>query len=333
LERYKYSTFEKHVNNFEKKSILVIGDLLLDQYIWGDVSRISPEAPVPVVWVKKEDFMPGGACNVANNMAKLGAKVFLAGVVGKDVRGDLLKNKLEEKNINIDGVVVDERRPTSLKTRVIAHSQQVVRIDRESVDIVDEALSEKIVEYVKSKIKNVDGVIIEDYDKGVITPSLLRRIVPLVRKCGKIISVDPKENHLPYYKGVTIITPNNHEASKAVGFALKTYEDIEKAGNKLLKKLKTDNILITLGERGMMLFSQGEKTQKIPTIAQEVYDVSGAGDTVIAVYTLAAACGASPIIAAHLANCAAGIVVAKVGVAVVGKEELLARLKVETRRE
>jgi len=329
LRKFKYSTFADCINKFPKKRILVIGDLLLDQYVWGDVSRISPEAPVPVMWVKKEDFIPGGACNVANNLAKFGAQVLLAGVIGKDVRGELLKDRLEERNIVIDGVFADGKRPTSLKTRVIAHSQQVVRIDREDISAIVGSVARKIIDYVEQNIQEVDGVIIEDYGKGVVSPELLKSIVSIARKNGKIVAVDPKENHFSYYKGVNVITPNNHEAARAVGFPLDNTEDIKKAGEKLLKKLKTDSILITLGEEGMMVFEKGKKPHRIPTFAQEVFDVSGAGDTVIAAYTLSMVCGVSSLMAAHIANCAAGVVVGKVGTAVVSRDELLARVKQE----
>jgi D-beta-D-heptose 7-phosphate kinase/D-beta-D-heptose 1-phosphate adenosyltransferase len=310
---------------------MVVGDLLLDQYVWGEVSRISPEAPVPVVWVKREDYMPGGASNVANNIAKLGAEVMLVGVVGEDVRGELLKYKLEERNINVEGVFVDKERQTSLKTRVIAHTQQVVRIDREDVDVMPGAIQKRMKDYINENIKKVDGIVIEDYGKGVITPELLKFIVPLARRHKKVVSVDPKESHFPYYRGVTVITPNHHEAGRAVGFTLKDDDDVKKAGRILMNKLKLDSILITLGEKGMMLFEKDIKPQKIPTLAQEVFDVCGAGDTVIGVYTLAIASKASAMVAAQVANCAAGIVVGKVGVAVVSRGELLQRLKTETR--
>lgn len=324
----KFSTLENVVKRFANKRLMVVGDLLLDQFIWGEVSRISPEAPVPVVWVKNEGFMPGGACNVANNLAKLGANVSLVGVVGRDDKAGILKDLLNERDISVGGVITDNQRPTILKTRVIAHHQQVVRIDRESLEPLSGSMIEKMVEYVKAEINNVDGVIIEDYGKGVITPALLKIIVPLARKRGKIVAVDPKESHFKYYEGASVITPNNHEASKMAGFTIKDEATLRKAGEKLLKELKLDVALITLGENGMAVFEKGKKLHhKIPTVAREVFDVSGAGDTVIAVYTLAMVSGASPIVAAHLANCAAGIVVGKVGVAVVSKEELLAGLK------
>ncbi len=323
----KFSTLANVVKKFNSKRLMVIGDLLLDQFIWGEVSRISPEAPVPVVWVKNEGFMPGGACNVANNLAKLGAKVDLVGMVGRDEKAGILKELLKERDISFGGVITDNTRPTILKTRVIAHHQQVVRIDYESMDAIPDNVLQKIKDYVRANIKQADGVIIEDYGKGLITPLLLRFVVPLAKKYGKIVAVDPKENHFRYYKGVSVITPNNHEASKMVGFQIKDNDSLMKAGAKLLKMLDLKVALITLGENGMMVFEKGKKPCHIPTVAQEVFDVSGAGDTVIAVYTLAAVSGASPIVAAHVANCAGGIVVGKVGVAVVSKEELLQGLK------
>ena len=330
MKKYKYSTLAGIVGKFDKKKIIVIGDLLLDQFIWGAVDRISPEAPVPVVWVKGEDFMPGGACNVASNLSKLGAKVSLVGVIGEDDKGVTLTRLLRERNISTEGVITDKKRPTILKTRVIAHQQQVVRIDHESVDQVIGNHLSRIHDYLKRNIRDHDGVIIEDYGKGVITPALLKMAVPLARKHGKIVAVDPKENHFSYYRGVSVITPNHHEAAIAAGFPLKSEDDLKKAGAKLLVKLKTDVILITLGERGMMVFEKGRKPRRIPTVAQEVFDVSGAGDTVIAVYTLSMVSGASAIVAAQMANCAAGIVVGKIGVATVERSELLARLKSET---
>lgn len=327
MKRYKYASLSGIVERFKKKRLMVIGDLLLDQFIWGDVSRISPEAPVPVVWVKDEGFMPGGACNVASNLAALGAEVSLVGITGKDEKGAILKDELRGRGILTDGVITDSKRPTILKTRVIAQHQQVVRIDRENLEHISARQIEKIKVYIRDNISDFDGLIIEDYGKGLITPALLKAIVPIVKRAGKIISVDPKEDHFSYYKGVSVITPNHHEAAKAVGFLLDSEKALVAGGEKLLNKLKNDVVLITRGEKGMVVFQKGKKPEKIPTFAQEVFDVSGAGDTVIAVYTLAVVSGASPIVAAHIANCAAGVVVGKVGVAVIEKKELLAGLR------
>lgn len=317
----------KIISRFENARVLVIGDVMLDEFLWGTVSRISPEAPVPVVWVNGETFMPGGASNVANNLAALGAKTFISGIIGDDEKGRILTEELAKKGIVIDGLVIDESRPTTLKTRVIAHHQQVVRIDREKIDEVPDKVLWKISAFVDSKIKDVDAVIIEDYGKGVISPRILKKVVPLAKRLGKIVTVDPKEEHFSYYKGVTSITPNRAEAQNAVNFKLKDEAALFKAGRMILRNLKCETVLITLGENGMVLFQKGQrKPVHIPTVAQEVFDVSGAGDTVISVFTQALCCKASALEAAHIANCAAGIVVGKVGISVVTKEELIERV-------
>jgi D-beta-D-heptose 7-phosphate kinase/D-beta-D-heptose 1-phosphate adenosyltransferase len=321
------SRFKKIISRFSEIKILVIGDLILDEFVWGEVTRISPEAPVPVVWVKSESFMPGGAANVANNIASLGAKVYITGVVGKDERSGILKEGLIEKGINIDGVIDDDARPTTLKTRVIAHHQQVVRIDKERIDGISSNVLDRIVAYVKDIIDEMDAVIIEDYGKGVISVKLLKEILTIAKKKKKIITVDPKEEHFSYYKGVTAITPNHHEAAQAAGIKAKDKGAILKTGKTLLRKLKCEAVLITLGENGMQLFEKNGVITHIPTVAQEVFDVSGAGDTVISTFTLALALGADIKDAACISNIAAGIVVGKVGIAVVTQEELLTRLK------
>ena len=314
------------IKNFKDAKVLVVGDLILDEFMWGEVSRISPEAPVPVVWVKNESFMPGGASNVANNIRSLGAGVYLVGVIGDDDRGAILKGELAQKGINTDGVFVDVSRPTTLKTRVVAHHQQVVRIDKEKIDHIGGNMISKIIAYIENIMKDIDAVIIEDYGKGVITPLLLSKIVPAAKASRKIIAVDPKEEHFKYYRGISVITPNNHEAAKAVGFEIKDEATLKKAGQVLLDKIKCKIALITLGENGMAVFQKGKPMTHIPTVAQEVFDVSGAGDTVIASYTLSLASGLDPIQSAYIANYAAGIVVGKVGIAVVTPEELLTRM-------
>ncbi len=324
---------DRVIANFGKCRVLVIGDLILDEFIWGDVSRISPEAPVPVVWVKKESFMPGGASNVANNLRSLGADTYLVGVIGDDERGAILKGELDAKGVDVKGIFIDGSRPTTLKTRVVAQHQQVVRIDKEKVDGLGTHLVSKMTDYVKGIIKDIDAIIIEDYGKGVITPRLLSAIVPLAKSHNKVIAVDPKEEHFKYYRGVSVITPNNHEAAKAVGFEIKDHKSLEAAGRNLVNKLGCGIVLITLGENGMAVFQKGKKMKHIPTVAQEVFDVSGAGDTVIASFTLSLVAGADPVAAAHIANCAAGIVVGKVGIAVVTPEELKERVKKELTRE
>jgi D-beta-D-heptose 7-phosphate kinase/D-beta-D-heptose 1-phosphate adenosyltransferase len=320
------------ITGFDRARVLVVGDLILDEFIWGGVSRISPEAPVPVVWVNSENFMPGGASNVAANIRSLGGEVHLAGIVGADSRGEKLRELLSQKGVHCDGVFTDPARPTTQKTRVIAGHQQVVRIDRERVEPLPDSLIDAVLDFIRAKMDDIDALIIEDYGKGVISPRLVQEIVRAAKKRDKVITVDPKETHFSYYQGVTTITPNHHEAASAVGYAIRDEATLEKAGNQLLKKLNAESVLITRGENGMCLFQQGKRPERIPTVAQEVFDVSGAGDTVISAYTLARARRASAVEAAHISNCAAGIVVGKVGVAVTTRQELLARIKKEIRK-
>ena len=325
-----FSRLSGIIENFNNAKVMVVGDLILDEFIWGKVSRISPEAPVPVVWVERESFMPGGASNVANNIAALGAKVDLVGIVGRDDRGRILKNELSKRGVSIGGIVVDSKRPTTLKSRVIAHKQQVVRIDKEHINSVRGKQLSKIISYIKKKIDEIDILIIEDYGKGLITPELLKAIVPLAKKFKKTISVDPKEDHFSFYKGVTVITPNAEEASKAVGIKIDDKKSIDEVGKRLLKKLRCKMALITLGERGMALFRQDRTPTYIPTTAQEVYDVSGAGDTVIGTFSVSLASGAKETEAAYIANYAAGIAVGKIGIAVISREELLTKIREES---
>ena len=316
----------KVISRFKDSKILVVGDVVLDEFVWGDSSRISPEAPVPVVLAERESFMPGGAANTANNVCALGAKAYLVGVVGRDERGRQLENILKSKSVDIEGIISDSHRQTTLKTRVVARHQQVVRIDREHMLPINDEINNEIVDYVKAKIDEIDGIIIEDYGKGVITPKLLKQIIPLAKRHDKIITVDPKEEHFSYYKAVTAITPNRKEAEVAVGIKAKDDKSLNKIGKKLVEKYKLKVALITLGEHGMRLFERSRITH-IPTVAQEVFDVSGAGDTVIAAFTLALSAGAKTIEAAHISNFAAGIVVGKVGVATTSPSELKARIK------
>ena len=322
IQRYK-----NIISKFAKTKILVIGDLILDEFVWGKVDRISPEAPVPVVWVERQSYMPGGASNVANNIRALEGNVFISGVVGSDERAERLLELLSDKGITTEGVIPDSGRPTTLKTRIIAGHQQVVRVDREKIDHLSGVILKNIIDYAKKTISQADAVIIEDYGKGVITPLLLKEIIKVAKSHKKIITVDPKEEHISYYKGVTSLTPNNHEASIASGIKIKDEKTLETAGRKLLKKLHCESVLITRGESGMCLFEQDGKITNIPTAAQQVFDVSGAGDTVIAVFTLAMASGANALDAAKLANIAAGIVIGKVGVAVTNQKELIGRIQ------
>ncbi len=332
MKSLNFARLRKVISQFNQAKVMVVGDLILDEFIWGKVTRISPEAPVPVVWVDSENFMPGGASNVASNIRSLGGDVSLIGAVGEDSRGEILRSLLRKKGVHCEGIFTDRSRPTTQKTRVIAHHQQVVRIDREQLLPLSDGLFGEMVRFVKERIQKMDAVIIEDYGKGVVVPKLVREIVRLAKQHQKVISVDPKEDHFSYYRGVTTITPNHHEAGSAVGFQIKDDNTLLKAGQKLLDKLKCETVLITLGENGMSLFQKGKPMVKIPTVAQEVFDVSGAGDTVISAYTLARACKASALDAALISNVAAGIVVGKVGVAVTGIEELLKGIKKEANK-
>ncbi len=319
-------SFNGVLSRFARTKVLVVGDLMLDEFVWGRVSRISPEAPVPVVWVQSESFMPGGAANVANNLRALGGQVTVVGVVGKDRWGDVLVSELRSRSINTDGVLAVSR-PTTVKTRVIAHHQQVVRVDREQREPLPVATADRLIGTMREAIKRVDAVVIEDYGKGVITRALLEAIIPLARKQRKIITVDPKEEHFDLYQRVTALTPNRVEAGEAVGRELESHTDVQRAAEEILARLHCEGVLVTLGEDGMWLFEQGGRQVRIPTVAQEVFDVAGAGDTVIATFTLALASGASMEQAARMANQAAGIVVGKLGVAVVTQQELGATLQ------
>jgi D-beta-D-heptose 7-phosphate kinase/D-beta-D-heptose 1-phosphate adenosyltransferase len=321
--RLKTDVVKKILSRFSHARILVVGDLILDEFIWGKADRISPEAPVPVVWAQSQSFMPGGASNVANNIASLGAHVSLCGVVGDDKNGNILMDKLRERGIDCTPVVVDTLRPTTVKTRIIAAHQQMVRVDWEHVAPLSKEDVKKVTELIRQKLDDIDALIIEDYGKGMISPQLLKSILSLARKHKKIITVDPKVEHFSYYKGVTAMTPNEKEASAGSGIKITSDADVDRAGWKLLKKLHCGAVVVTLGDKGMKVFEEGHPVVHIPTVAQEVFDVSGAGDTVISVFTLALSCGLPMKEAAELSNIAAGIVVGKVGVAVVTKEEIL----------
>ena len=316
------SRFDTLLKRMAGTKVLIIGDLILDEFIWGSVDRICPEAPVPVVCVERESAMPGGAANVACNVRALTGQAGLLGVVGQDGSGKRLKQELEGRGISTEWIYTDPHRPTTRKTRVIAHHQQVVRIDRERTERVGGAVLEKLSDGILDLIPKVDGVIIEDYGKGLIHPQLLKPVIALAKRYRKVITVDPKEEHVSYYRGVTALTPNKKEASLAAGLPILDEAGLNRAARKIMQKLRPQVLLITLGEEGMCLFPRGGRPFKIPTVAREVFDVSGAGDTVIAVFTLARAAGASFSEAAVLANAAAGVVVSKVGVATCSPEEL-----------
>ncbi|MBI2661414.1 D-glycero-beta-D-manno-heptose-7-phosphate kinase [Candidatus Woesearchaeota archaeon] len=306
---------------FRQKKVMVIGDLMLDKYIWGDVSRISPEAPVQVVRVMKETFAPGGAANVANNAAALGSKVYMVGIVGDDREKDSLIGELTKRNIDTSGIFVDSDRPTTLKVRVLGRSQQLLRVDYEKDSVFHDGISSNILNFFKSNIGNIDAIIVSDYAKGVINPKLARELVRIARENNKIIVVDPKPKHRELYKDVTLITPNHHEAVMMAGKSMDDDNDLDEIGNHLVSSLNT-SVLLTKGEKGMSLFEKSGKKSDIPTKAKEVYDVVGAGDTVVAAATLALCSGATLEESAILSNIAAGIKVGKVGTSTVAVEEI-----------
>ncbi|MBI1912990.1 MAG: D-glycero-beta-D-manno-heptose-7-phosphate kinase [Deltaproteobacteria bacterium] len=310
------------INHFSRAKVLVIGDLIMDHFIWGKVKRISPEAPVPVVEVTSESIMLGGSANVVNNIHSLGGKSLVTGVIGKDDDGKRLIKILKEKGIPTEGIIADNKRPTTIKTRIVAHSQQVVRFDREKRDKVEAESAAKVISYIKKAVKSADLVVISDYAKGLITENLMAETNEFCKKLKKPVAVDPKVEHFDYYKGVSIVTPNNLEASQASGVDIVDNASLHRAGEVLFNKLGCEALLITRGENGMSLFEPGFETH-IPTVAKEVFDVSGAGDTVIGTLALSLASGATFKEAAVLANFAAGVVVGKVGTATLTPAELI----------
>jgi D-beta-D-heptose 7-phosphate kinase/D-beta-D-heptose 1-phosphate adenosyltransferase len=317
-----------------RSRVVVIGDVMLDQFIWGSVARISPEAPVPVVDFDRESFMPGGAANVARNLTALRVGTELMGVVGRDHAAQQLKRLLKTHQIGCMGIVSSGARRTSLKTRIVAHKQQVVRIDRESRDGLNTALTSRLLGFLRELLPSTSAVIVGDYGKGVVTQPLLDELKALCRSSGVWLSLDPKPVHHLDLTGLSLITPNRKEAFELAHLPDDTrhtdpFQDpnLLRAAERLLQQLRPALLLITLGELGMLLCQRDHKPVHIPTVAQEVFDVSGAGDTVIASFTLAIAAGASPLEAAILSNHAAGIVVGKIGTATVTPEELMTSFK------
>jgi D-beta-D-heptose 7-phosphate kinase/D-beta-D-heptose 1-phosphate adenosyltransferase len=318
------------LSQFPQQHILVVGDVMLDQFLWGKVSRISPEAPVPVVEITRESFFPGGAANVARNLRALESSVSLLGVLGDDDAGTELRGLLEQQGVDTAGLIVDPHRPTTVKTRIVAHHQQMVRFDREKCLGLSPALERKVLEYFESRLKNVSAVIFEDYAKGVLSQRLFNILQRRAHQARKITAADPNSRQRLRYSGLTAVTPNRGEAFAAAGLPyiepdaeVLRDEALLRVGQKLLRTWKPRNLLVTLGEHGVCLFRPGKKPHHIPTVAQEVFDVSGAGDTVIATLVLALAAGADPIEAAEISNHAAGIVVGKVGTATCSADELV----------
>jgi D-beta-D-heptose 7-phosphate kinase/D-beta-D-heptose 1-phosphate adenosyltransferase len=310
------------IDNFSTSGVLVVGDIMVDQFIWGKVSRISPEAPVPVVEVTSETLLFGGCANVLKNISTIGGKVAVTGIIGSDNMGRWLIHRFRKMGIDIKGVIVEQDRPTIVKTRVIAQRQQVVRFDRENKNPVDPDNVQTMLEYIKSVKDELGAVVVSDYNKGMITKRLINGIRETISDTDIILCVDPKQSDFSFYSGCDIITPNHHEAGRALGIELRGDGDILKGGKALLEKYDFKAVLITRGEEGMTLFERNGDITNIPTVAKEVFDVTGAGDTVIGVFALCAAAGAQFREAAALANHAAGIVVGKVGTATVSQNEL-----------
>jgi rfaE bifunctional protein kinase chain/domain len=295
---------------------------MLDRYYWGAVTRISPEAPVPVVEIESESVRLGGAANVANNIAALGGVPILVGVVGADDNGMLLRNTLQESGFPADGIVTDPSRPTTIKTRVIAHHQHVVRIDHEVRHDISPSVQDQIVTFLKQALGSIDAIIIEDYNKGVMTKELIPELVRLALGGEKIITIDPKFNNFFEYKNVTVFKPNRQETETALGCRLRDTTSVEQAGTSMIERLQAESVLLTRGEEGMSLFEAGGEITHVPTRARKVADVSGAGDTVIATLTIALAAGATTKEASSLANDAGGIVCGEVGIVPVDREGL-----------
>jgi len=317
----------KIIGNFKKAKILVVGDIILDEFVWGKVSRISPEAPVPIVEVTKESIMFGGAANVLQNIRALGGEALLLGVIGDDYNGEKLVEMLKTDGYNTDGIIIDHLRPTSIKTRVIAQHQQIVRFDRETNEELSGKTYRAVIDFLKSKIAGFDAVIISDYGKGLITKGIISHLLEFKKNSGIIILVDPKIRNFRFYKGVTVITPNQKEAEEASGFKINSAKTLARVGAYLLKRYQTNAILITRGEHGMSLFQKDSGIRHIPTIAKEVYDVTGAGDTVISTLSLSLAVNASWMDACTISNHAAGIVVGKLGTVIVSTKELETSIK------
>jgi D-beta-D-heptose 7-phosphate kinase/D-beta-D-heptose 1-phosphate adenosyltransferase len=312
-------------------TVLVVGDVMLDEYIVGPVDRISPEAPVPVVNVRETDLRLGGAANVTHNIQALGGKAILAGVVGRDAMGERLIARLEEGGVETRGMVVDDQRPTTVKTRVIAHAQQIVRYDRESRAGLAPELADKIVAFVEAELSRIDAMVLSDYAKGVLGHGLGGALIERFRVAGKPVLADPKIKNFESYRHATVITPNFKEAVEAAavhaGIHVETQEQLERAAQDLLQRMQCEHLVVTKGEEGMYLFTVDAEPVHIPTAAREVYDVSGAGDTVIASLGLGLAAGATLRQAAVVANHAAGVVVGKFGTAVVSHTELMSALQ------
>ena len=320
---YNVNELTEYIGRFPETNILVIGDIILDEYIWGDVSRISPEAPVPVVAVKEETKMLGGAANVINNICSLGGKSVLCGVIGEDETGREVVEKLKSLGQTTNGIISEKDRRTSIKTRVVAHNQQVVRFDKESRKEIGPDSVKRILGFIREVMESLDAVIVADYGKGVISGELLSEIRKLLKKSNIILSVDPKTENFRYYESIDLMTPNHHEAGAFCRVEIVNEETLIQAGTQIIQELNCGSVLITQGKDGMTLFEKGGDISHIPTVARQVFDVTGAGDTVISTLCLGLASGMDLKSAALISNFAAGIVVGEVGTSTVSSEALI----------
>ena len=319
----------KIIKRFNEAHVLVVGDVILDQYIWGKVRRISPEAPVPVVEVEKMTFRLGGAANVAAGVAALGGKADLVGLIEDDLYGDELMRLLKKHDIGSEGIVRENGRPTTVKTRIIAHGQQVVRYDREVREEPSRARLRRMSDWIEGRMVETNAVVLSDYNKGMLSGPLAPKIIRLAAQSGVMITADPKVPNISRFRDADVITPNQLEAEQITGVAINSDASLEKAGRLFLKRYKPRVLLITRGEAGMSLFLRNENAVHVPAIARQVFDVTGAGDTAIAAFTLALAAGAKPLEATWLANAAAAVTVGKIGTATVSRQELDTSLREE----
>jgi D-beta-D-heptose 7-phosphate kinase/D-beta-D-heptose 1-phosphate adenosyltransferase len=306
------------------RRVIVLGDVMLDEFLWGSVARISPEAPVPVVEVTRQSYHLGGAGNVAANVRSLGGIAVLVGIVGADAAAQRVRESLAEAGVEAALVASDSGRPTTVKTRIIAQQQQVVRADREQSGDITASLEDDLLERLRDALPSCGALIVSDYQKGVVTPRLMKGLLALARRRAIPVLVDPKVRHFPLYRGVALITPNQLEAEQATGIRIRNEDDLLAAGARILRKLRCAAALITRGEQGMSLFREGGAPVHLPTSAREVFDVTGAGDTVIATVALGICAGARLQESAMLANYAAGVVVAKLGTATATPDEVMA---------
>ncbi|MBZ0256413.1 D-glycero-beta-D-manno-heptose-7-phosphate kinase [bacterium] len=314
--------FENILDRFVGLKVLIVGDVMLDEYIWGDVDRVSPEAPVPVVNIHNRTWAPGGAANAAANIQSLGGHAMLCGATGADYQGDKLREQLQAHHVGVDGLTAVKDRATSTKTRIIARGQQMVRVDSESREPLPQEAENVLVEFVEAAMKVHDACILSDYNKGVLSERLSQAAIQASLKSGKPVVVDPKGVDYKKYGNATVIKPNTSELEEAIGRPIESESDLLQAGQKILSIVGDSALLVTRGAGGMTLFQRGRPEQHIPTMARTVYDVTGAGDTVVSALAMALSAGAELLDGAHLANYAAGVVVGKVGTATVSLDDL-----------